>query len=263
MVIMITSIRLVTSNKDMAGKNIQEYIEPKARKEITVFKNDSIYSDDELAKCTKSDDSIIFLSRHSARSLRPSFTVHAIGNFNEAVFGGKPSTLVHCNSFLLKQLLMNINQLVESEEYQLSHAYEVSIEATHHGPFSSVPVAFIEVGSSETQWADKEACRLIADAVNLLLLKGLENENNWVSAIGFGGNHYSSKFSKLVLDTGIALGHVCAKYAVPHLSADLVDQMIAKTTPAPSTAFFDKKSLKRKQEIRNWLEKYELEVIQV
>jgi D-aminoacyl-tRNA deacylase len=206
---------------------------------------------------------VIFLSRHSARSLRPSFTVHPIGNFGIAEFGGRDRTLIECNSFLLKRLLLNIKELMSSEVFKLNYEYEFSLEVTHHGPFSINPLVFIEVGSSEEQWKDLEACRLIAEAVNRVDFKNYDLSSEWISAIGFGGNHYANKFTKLMLKTKNAIGHICAKYALTSLNAELVGQMILKTTPTPRVAFFDKKSMKRKQEIRKMLSAFDIEVIQI
>lgn len=257
------SLSLLVSRKDIAGMNIQQYLNESMQKKVLLLENDSIYSDEEIIRHITNDSSIIFLSRHSARSLRPSFTVHPIGNFGQAEFGGKGANLIKCNSFLLKRLLLNINQLTYSENYTLSYEYEISVEATHHGPFSKHPIAFIEVGSSETQWKDLEACRLIADAINSIEFKDLSQSERWISSIGFGGNHYASKFTKLILETEHALGHICPKYAISFLNKNLVSQMIMNTTPTPKIAFFDKKSMKRKQEIREILAGFDIEVIQI
>ncbi|MFW9994636.1 MAG: D-aminoacyl-tRNA deacylase [Candidatus Odinarchaeota archaeon] len=254
---------LLVSRKDIAGMNMLEFLDPGLKSRVKIFEKDSVYSEDELIQHATSGTSCIFLSRHRAQSLRPSFTVHPVGNFGEAMVGGKTGTLSPCNAFTLKRLLMNINRLVSSGEYTLAYDYEVSIEATHHGPLSPVALAFIEVGSSETQWQEQEACRLIAGAVNLFFKERSITEDNWTPAIAFGSNHYSSKFSSMVLETETALGHVCAKYAIPDLNEELVRQMVEKTIPRPVVAFFDKKSVKRKQEIRNWLAECGIEVIQV
>ncbi|MHA2328125.1 MAG: D-aminoacyl-tRNA deacylase [Candidatus Hodarchaeales archaeon] len=244
--------------------NIIEFLNSSLKDEkLLVLENDSIYSDEELSRYDKTNTAGIFLSRHRAKSLRPSFTVHPIGNYGQALFGGEAGTLAPCEAFTLKQLLLNINNLTKTGKYSFSHEYEISIEATHHGPASSIPIAFIEVGSSEAQWRERDACQLIADAVSLFLTDNETKNHAWESGIAFGSNHYSSKFTRLVLETDIGIGHVCAKYAIPFLNASLVNQMVEKTFPRPVKAFFDKKSLKRKQEIRGWLIDHDVEVIQI
>lgn len=256
-------LMLLVSRKDIAGMNIFHYIDEKLKEQTLILENDSIYSDEEIKKFVPIDTSIIFLSRHSARSLRPSFTVHPIGNFGKAEFGGKDTILAPCQSFMLKRLVFNIKELVDSKGYQLNENYEVSIEVTHHGPFSHVPVTFIEVGSSESQWKDQEACRLIADTLNGTEFDKIDHEEDWVSVIGFGGNHYAAKFTKYMLETEYAFGHICAKYALSKLNEELIQQMILKTNPPPKIAFFDKKSMKRKQQIKSWLSDFNIEVLQI
>jgi D-aminoacyl-tRNA deacylase len=257
------NIQLVASREDSAGMNISQFISENLQKRITVVETISIFSDDEIATVIPSTYSILFLSRHSARSLRPSFTVHPIGNFGEAEFGGNDSTLVQCHSFLMKRLLLNIQELKASGEYNPIFDYEVSLEVTHHGPFSQPSVVFIEVGSSEAQWEDLEACRLIADAVNRTDFENLTQNNDWVSVIGFGGNHYATKFTRYMLDSEYAFGHICAKYAIQWLNKEMILQMLMKTLPAPQLVLFDKKSMKRKQEIRSWLADFDIEVNQI
>ncbi len=256
-------LKLLVSCKDIAGMNIRNFLTDNLQNEVITVDKDSIYSDEEINKYVPKNSTIIFISRHSARSLRPSFTVHPIGNFGKAEFGGKDNTLIQCNSIILKKLLLNIKELVDSDRFDLKYNYEISVEATHHGPFSQFPIAFIEVGSSEPQWRDLEACRLIAEVMNNFNLKAINQNNKWVSSVGFGGNHYANKFTKLILESENAIGHICAKYAIPVLNDKLIDQMVTNTIPNPEIAFFDKKSMKRKQEIRKMLSDYNIEVVQV
>ncbi|MFX0087229.1 MAG: D-aminoacyl-tRNA deacylase [Candidatus Hodarchaeota archaeon] len=256
-------IYLLASRNDIAGMNILNFLATELQKKVIVVNNDSIHSDEEIKNRISSKSMIIFLSRHSARSLRPSFTVHPIGNFGTASFGGRDATLIECSSFLLKKLLLSIKEFLQSKNYKLNYNYEYSLEVTHHGPFSNNPILFIEVGSSEAQWKDLEACRMIAEVVNHVWLKNFEQPKEWISAIGFGGNHYANKFTKLVLKTENAIGHICAKYALSSLNTELINQMIMKTIPKPRIAFFDKKSMKRKQEIKQMLSAFDIEVIQI
>jgi D-aminoacyl-tRNA deacylase len=256
--------QLFASEKDIAGKNILSFIDPSLQPIATLIKEESIFADKEVKNFTKNKkSSIIFLSRHSAKSLRPSFTVHPIGNFSEAAFGGRDSILIPCDAYLMKTLYENILELFDSGNYNFKYNYEISVEATHHGPYAQNPITYIEVGSAPDQWEDLEACRLIADAVNITEFSSIQDQKSWISCIGFGGNHYPMKFSKQMSDTDNALGHMCAKYAIPFLTKDLVKQMIEKTYPRPQIALFDKKSMKRKQEIRSWLDEYDIIVKQI
>ncbi len=257
-------IQLLASRIDNAGMNILKFIKQPLQEDTIVIEGESIFADDELAAHIKHDSyTLIFLSRHRAKSLRPSLTLHPIGNFSKAEFGGTDNTLIRCNSFVQKQLYLNIVNLHSSDNYDLQYEYETSVEVTHHGPYTPNPITYIEVGSSEDQWADLEACRLIADAVNKTDFDNLYGNKTWISSIGFGGNHYPQKFTKQMSSSEYAIGHMCAKYAIPHLTQDLVNQMIQNTYPPPKIALFDKKSMKRKQLIRSWLADFELDVVQI
>ncbi|MHA1994698.1 MAG: D-aminoacyl-tRNA deacylase [Candidatus Hodarchaeales archaeon] len=262
--ILPTKIQLLASKVDNAGMNILKFIKSPLSEEAIVIEGESIFADEELvANVNDTQSLLIFLSRHRAKSLRPSLTLHPIGNFSKAEFGGRDNTLIKCNSFIQKQLFLNIIELHSSEKYELQYEYETSLEVTHHGPFTPNSLTYIEVGSSEAQWADLEACRLIADVINHANFDSLYTQESWISSIGFGGNHYSQKFTKQMRESEYAIGHICAKYAIPSLTQELVNQMIQKTVPTPKIALFDKKSMKRKQQIRSWLSEYDLEVIQV
>ncbi|MFW9902983.1 MAG: D-aminoacyl-tRNA deacylase [Candidatus Thorarchaeota archaeon] len=243
--------------------NISQFIHSHLQERLSLTKEISIFSDQTIADTIPSVDTIIYLSRHSAQSLRPSLTVHPIGNFGIAEFGGKDNTLVECHSFIMKRFLLNIKELMNSDDYELFFDYEISLEVTHHGPFSKLAVVFIEVGSSEPQWNDLEACRLIADAVNKTQFDNLPQGNDWISVIGFGGNHYATKFTRYMLESEFAFGHICPKYAIPQLTQELISQMISKTSPPPELVLFDKKGMKQKQQIRTWLSEHEIEVNQI
>ncbi len=71
------NVHLLASREDNAGMNIAQFIHSSLQKRITVVENISIFSDEEVANFTPAK-SIIYLSRHSAQSLRPSFTVRQL-----------------------------------------------------------------------------------------------------------------------------------------------------------------------------------------
>ncbi|MFX1508402.1 MAG: D-aminoacyl-tRNA deacylase, partial [Promethearchaeota archaeon] len=91
----------------------------------------------------------------------------------------------------------------------------------------------------------------------------LSQGREWVSVIGFGGNHYATKFTRYTLESEYAFGHICAKYAIPHLTPDTTHQMISKTSPIPELILFDKKGMKQKQQIRSWLADFNIEIKQI
>ena len=104
----------------------------------------------------------VFLSRHRAESGIPSLTVHTTGNFtNEEYLGGRPREIGWINPDLQKNYMIALNRRRKQLE-----GYQISIEATHHGPTSlRKPVLFVELGSSEKNWGDEHAGKMIGDAV--------------------------------------------------------------------------------------------------
>lgn len=103
----------------------------------------------------------IFLSTHRAESGIPSLTVHTTGNFtDEQVLGARPREVGMIDPDLQKNYLMALNS-----RKGLLDGYEITIEATHHGPTSlRKPVLFVELGSGEKQWGDDHAGEVIADS---------------------------------------------------------------------------------------------------
>ncbi|MCK5260671.1 MAG: hypothetical protein KAJ44_00645, partial [Thermoplasmatales archaeon] len=77
----------------------------------------------------------IFISRHRSEMGRPTLTVHPIGNYGEAQFGGKPKTLVKSVPRLMTHLLRLIKKNLQSTDL----TYQVCYEVTHHGPYLETP----------------------------------------------------------------------------------------------------------------------------
>ncbi len=94
-------------------------------------------------------DLLVYLSKHRSESRRPSLTVHPIGNPRAAEFGGQPETLVPSAPRWMTAALRGLRR----ESAGL--AYEVTFEATHHGPFLTAPTFYIEQGSTEAEWGDR------------------------------------------------------------------------------------------------------------
>jgi D-aminoacyl-tRNA deacylase len=162
-------------------------------------------------------DYFVVASRHWARSGKPSLTAHATGNFGEALLGGRPHELQYVPAEAMRNIYVALKRNPPT-------GFTVSLEATHHSPTQfRVPMFFAEVGSSEAQWGDVVACEYLVDAI----LDGVASREVAPRAIGFGGGHYCPKFS--AMEGEHAFGHVAAKYAIPWLNDDLIEQMIVKT----------------------------------
>ena len=177
---------------------------------------------------------MIFASKHSSKDGRSILTVHSTGNVNEAKFGGSERELAAAAPQAVRSLLRSLKILAENEEY------EVTLECTHHGPSDlDVPSVFIEIGSTEAQWADEVAGRMVADAI--LLLK---DEDSPV-AVGFGGTHYAPRQTALILSTDVTFGHIFPSHALDGLDEFMVRQAFVKSRA--DFAYFDRKSMKGEQ----------------
>src|SRR5437899_970391 len=103
-------------------------------------------------------DLVVYLSKHRSESGRPSLTVHPIGNPGLAEFGGQPETLVPSAARWMTAALRGLRHTGRAL------GYDVTFEATHHGPYLTSPTLFIEQASTEGEGEDREASRAIARA---------------------------------------------------------------------------------------------------
>ena len=179
-------------------------------------------------------DLVVYLSKHRSESRRPSLTVHPIGNPRAAEFGGQPETLVPSAPRWMTAALRGLRR----ESAGL--AYEVTFEATHHGPYLTAPTFYIEQGSTETEWKDQRASRAVART-----LLGLRPVDAPV-AIGLGGGHYVPRHTDLALQRRIAFGHLLAAYALEGTPAEVINQAVDRTSGA-TVAYVHRKSLSKPQ----------------
>jgi D-aminoacyl-tRNA deacylase len=191
--------------KDLAGLNIINQLKKLAfapQFPIIELKKDSIFSEDLNEKNytqLKNIDFIIFATKHKSEKEFPSLTIHAPGNWRSADFGGQIGKICKTSALILKYLFQNLNKLAEqsklasasskkNENSNLDKNYNITLEATHHGPLINYPCLFIEIGSSEKQWNDENAGRIIAKTI--LSLQNFNPVNKkYLPAIGIGGPH--------------------------------------------------------------------------
>ena len=248
---------IIISKKDEASVNIGNQLlknyEWKNEGGVLIHENKIIYFiedlhlyhdnvDEEIKKLGYNVDTIIFASKHSSKSGKKTLSVHPIGNFTFAEYGGKDMELVKTNPLLMRNAL----QLLKEKN---TMGYEVSYEATHHGPYLKTPTFFIEVGSTEKEWKNEKAGKIIADVIMEM------KENSYDVAVGIGGGHYAPRFTDIALKNGIAFGHIAAKYSVPYLNDEMVEKMLA-ATPHCKKAYFHGKYL----EVEKILERKGIEI---
>lgn len=229
---------VICSKKDIAGQNIRDrLLENNDFRKSGLFQGNEFYSMDsggkQIALYTINDDTIyfeaaeqeiiadyfIFITRHQSKSGEKTLSLHFPGNFGRAEYGGRDREFCMAPMLLLKSAFRILNETGKGS------GYDITMEATHHGPYIKKPVMFIEIGSREEEWADKSAGKMIAATVISAISSYEEKEVR--GAIGFGGLHYCNAFNKIGLDSDIALGHICPKYNIVHIDSDLIKKMIS------------------------------------
>lgn len=249
---------LISSRKDPAGTLIHEEIMnlieeyPDASRCVRHW-----YADERLIyldgpSLPSDTDRILFLSRHASVNPRPVLTVHVTGNFGQADYGGSPHTLTPAAPELMHSLL---NGLVR----YAPDGYEVMYEATHHGPTNiPIPSCFVEIGSTETEWHDREGARAVARAV---LEAVTWDSTSIIPMAGFGGTHYAQRQSDITKLTRGGFGHIMPTRDIQYLTDEMFQDIITKSRAL--AIYIDGKSVSGKEErlIAGYAGKYDIPVL--
>lgn len=193
---------------------------------------------------------MVVASRHRSESGAPTLTAHVTGNFGAADIGGEPARLSFAPALVLCQAVELLKQNVGALPHQ------VSLEVTHHGPSEiAFPLIYVEVGSTEKQWRDDNACTVVAEVIDKLVFEKIPVKP---SAIGFGGPHYAPNFTEIIPE--VALGHIAPKYAMEYVDKEMIKQMIQRTIPCPEMACLDWKGIRgeKKTKLVNMLDELDL-----
>jgi D-aminoacyl-tRNA deacylase len=265
---------IVCSSTDPAGTNIRDRLieqlpfSETSRKyddlpvleygaiSLVSSKKESIYNDD--LDRTFQDCNYIFISRHKAESGIPSLTAHFTGNFGTGDLGGNQREIAHYSPAILKRYFRTLDSLRE----EIPNVFEITLEATHHGPTSlRFPVLFVELGSGPGEWIDKTGASFVAKA----LKESLNSSENYSKcAVAFGGPHYPSKFNKFLLNTDFALGPIVPKYSLEYVDHPLLDQIVKKSDQKITHSVFDMKGLgPHKQRLAKLVSYFGLEIIRI
>ena len=206
---------------------------------------------------------MVFISRHRSKMGQPTLTVHPIGNYGKAEFGGKPKTIIESSPRLMTHLLKLIKKNLQSTKLD----YQVCYEVTHHGPYLETPTLFAEIGSTEKEWNDKVPGNIISQSI-LELLESYHYERDLPVDIpvllGIGGGHYAPRFTDVVFERKAAFGHMIPSY---HMEAGNIDQEVIKkairATPNVTAVYINKKAIKKSQvsEYKQWFQDMEIPVI--
>ncbi len=242
---------IVYSKKDTAGMNIVARIRELGflpHVPIIDLKKETIHEDSlEKHPWIKNMDFVVFASKHKSEKGNPSLSLHAPGNWRGADFGGKEGKIAPTSAFVLKYLFQRLN---ENHKNSGLEGYEVTLEVTHHGPTIKKPCCFIELGSSEEQWQDKKAAKIVAQTII-----DLQNYNpgNWIPCIGLGGPHYCPNFNKIQLNSEYAVSHIIPQYVLP-LTETMLKEAEEKTQELVKYILIDWKGCGKSEERGKYLE---------
>jgi len=172
---------------------------------------DALHLDLEAVDRTFEDaGAIAVASRHSGET-GALLTAHHTGNFAEAELGGRPQSFARAAPNAQKAVLRALAA-------EAPPGYDVGVECTHHGPTGvDTPFLFVELGSGEEQWTDPDGARAVASAI--LALRGVAPDRER-TLVGVGGGHYAPRFERVLRETGWAVGHVAADWALEEMVAD-------------------------------------------
>ena len=269
---MMKKIAIIASSKDPAGINIRNNLLElfDFKKLNDKFDDNEVYEfkeiNDKIIKLYLTDNDLIFsenidrqidaglfifASKHRSKENTPAFTVHSIGNWNSAEMGGSERKLCPSSAVLMKNIFLALNENAKHTNYQ------ITMEATHHGPYVEKPAVFVEIGSTEKEWKEKINGEIIAKRI----MDSLQNENkDYKIAVGIGGTHYCANFNKIMLRSDIAFSYVCPKYALDYLDEEMINQAITKTKEKIDFAVLDWKGMgAEKQRIVDLLKNLNLE----
>jgi len=162
------------------------------------------------------------LSKHASKSKIPALTIHVIGLPGQEPHGeigqsgGYKGQLVPPSPRFgsLFRCLCEI-----SEDKGIDSEFDITIETTHHGPFLTKPTAYLEIGSTESQWTRQDAAEIWAlTIVQCLGLNGNKPLGEWKGKgnvmLGLGGGHYAPRHKSIISKTDVWVGHILANYSL-------------------------------------------------
>ncbi len=257
---------IVTSSQNVASKNMHQlFVTEFGFKTIEgTYDNNPIYQKDDFYLVMINKDIIsvealslcfnpeiyIVASTHTSSSGVKTFSVHAPGNFGSAELGGKAREIPQAPCHFMTNVFCFFQK-------HLIRSYECCFEATHHGPSTmNGPICYVEVGGSDREWNDMEACKVACRAIlESSMVRSTE------PAVCFGGPHYCPNFSKGYVVDNYSIGHVCAKHSVDDLTEELFVDAFAKCRPASKVALLDWKGLSaiQRDKLVGWCGKHNIE----
>ena len=264
---------LVANENDPASKTMSTYLQDQKKFipysqnffKSSLYDNVSLYlSKTPLLHANEVDDICIntdifvFLSKHQSKNKIPSLTCHFPGNFNTNCYGGNQFELGISYPSFQKNYIKQIFDSRPVTQYCI-----VTIETTHHGPTSlKKPVIFVEIGSTEEQWYDRDLASLVCESILHVVSNRIISQKR--ICIGIGGTHYGAKFNDLILNSDFSIGHIANKHNLADLTPYLLNQMILKSYEKVDYILIDNKGLgKEKSRIFDLIRTTGLEIIKI
>jgi D-aminoacyl-tRNA deacylase len=190
-----------------------------------------------------------FLSKHAAKSGTPSLTVHPIGNHTVAEFGGRPGTLPPASPRDMGALLRRLKH--HATAAGLPHA--VTYESTHHGPWMSFPTLWVEIGSEDKWYNDRQGGQVVAAAITDVLAG--EGRCKGPVLVGVGGGHYVPRATDIALAGKADFGHFLPSHFVDAAAGPEALSRAVAATPGCEGVHVHHKGLKGPQRtaVSGWL----------
>ena len=247
---------IIASKNDKAGINITTQLSQFRKNPLTsVLQNDGkgfdfylvddeiIYNKNLSMEKISKYDFIVFASKHSSAKGEKAITIHTPGNFHEAKYGGEIGKISKASALFMKQLF---EKLKENAEKHSLKEYDVTMEATHHGPFINKPCLFLEIGSTEHEYSDKRIGFIVAKTLYDVMDSFYENKYNEI-AIAIGGPHYCQNFNKIQETSNVAISHVIPSY-IGEITEEIILEAIKKTEEEIDFAILDWKGFKNAEQ---------------
>ncbi len=228
-------VAIISSKNDPASSNMkQNLIENFGFKKINgMFDSNEVYGLESIRIYTLNIKHIfaddldkeinaelfIICSTHRSESNKPAMTVHSIGNFNKAEHGGKDRTICPTNALFIRNYLIELKKHAHEV-----YGYDLTMEATHHGPYIEKPIVYVEIGATEKEWNDRNAGRIAAKCI-MSGIEKLKEKHGYKIAAGIGGLHYCDNFNRLIMKSDLAFVYICPKYSIKHLNLEMLQQM--------------------------------------
>jgi len=246
---------IITTKQNICGRNIRETLLNHWNWEETdemfdgtpILKHKQIrliFSERDVIESDHCDhldaDLLLFGSRHKSEANKPSLLTHITGNLGpDNSHGGNPFELAYGSCRAIREAYLQLKNY--KNELSLTD-FDVTVEATHHGPTSmKTPLIYIEVGSTEVEYQNANALQAVAKTIMDICLN--KDESEITPSICFGGGHYTTRFNEIMDLSNVAISHILPKYHKSNLTTSIVEQMIDKTIEKVKWAIIDRNSL--------------------